>query len=102
MTHNNFSVKYLKVIVAYLFIVLTIKAEIVVITNSKPEILSVSMAAPDVVVLKIQAQKVIHGVQMPYQEQNGDQLIIKVQHRFIQRNGSMIGSLVGKENYFNI
>jgi endoglucanase len=65
--------------------------------QSKPELLQISMAAPDLIVLKIQAQRVIHGIQVPYDKQPGDEISIQIMHRFIKRDGKTIGALVGTE-----
>jgi endoglucanase len=69
-----------------------------VINLSKPVLLNLSLAAPDVIVLKVQAQRVIHGVQIPYEKMKDDQIVAQNQHRSIKRDGAMIGCLVGKDN----
>jgi endoglucanase len=66
--------------------------------SSKPQLLSIGMAAPDLIVLKVQAQRVIHGVQIPYEKMKDDQIIAQGQHRYIKRDGANIGCLVGKDN----
>jgi endoglucanase len=65
--------------------------------KSTPELLGIGLAAPDVLVLTVQARWVGHGVQVPYEQPEGDSIRIQGQHRYIIRNGQAIGCLVGIE-----
>jgi endoglucanase len=60
-----------------------------------PEIVHAGMASSGVIELSVDAQWVEKGFQVPYEKLPGDTIIYRSQHRFIQRNGEYIGSLVG-------
>jgi endoglucanase len=91
---------FLKNLIIAIFIFLTIagfKAISDVIDKNKPEIIHLGMAAPDVVVFTVQSQWVKHTKQIPYEKKTGDEIEIQIMHRFIKRDGQLIGSLVGSE-----
>ncbi len=61
-----------------------------------PQVKEIGTVAPNVVMIKIAAQRVENGKQIPYEENAGD-VVDKGQHRFVRRNGKLIGALAGAE-----
>lgn len=63
-----------------------------------PEVMAVGMVAPEIILLKIRAQRVEHGRQVPYEKQPGDKLIVSQGiHRMLWRGGKLLGALAGAD-----
>ncbi len=61
-----------------------------------PRVVSVGTVTPMIVALRIRAQQVEHGRQVPFTAQPGDQ-ISDGHYRFVHRGGKLIGALAGAE-----
>lgn len=61
-----------------------------------PQVLHVGTVAPDVILVKIRAQRVEFGKQIPYEKKEGD-VVNEGQSRFVTRDGKMLGALAGAE-----
>jgi endoglucanase len=67
--------------------------------DSTPEaarVQHVGMVAPDVIGITLSSRHVEYGRQIPYVKQAGDVVSDSDIHRFVRRDGKVIGSLVGK------
>jgi endoglucanase len=64
--------------------------------SESPEVLPAGTVAPDIVFVRIRAQRVEHGRQVPYVKQAGDSVANGI-HRFVRRQGKLIGALAGAE-----
>ena len=56
----------------------------------------VGLVAPDVIGITLSARHVEYGRQIPYMKQDGDVVSDSDIHRFVRREGKVIGNLVGK------
>ncbi len=61
-----------------------------------PQVKSVGIVAPKIIMLNISAQRVEFGRQIPYEKQPGDVVDPGI-HKFVRRNGKMIGALAGAD-----
>lgn len=61
-----------------------------------PRVEHLGLVAPDIIGLTIAAGRVEYGRQAPYTKQAGDTATTNDVHRFVIRNGKIIGTLVGK------
>ncbi len=61
-----------------------------------PHVVSVGTVAPTIVLVRIRAQHVEHGRQVPFTAQPGDD-ISDGHYRFVRRSGKLIGALAGAE-----
>jgi endoglucanase len=63
--------------------------------DGKPELINLGMASADKMVLRIRAKSVIHGKQIPYVPQPGDEIKMNQQHRTLIRDGKAQGNIAG-------
>lgn len=61
-----------------------------------PQITYICNVGPDILCLTVEQGKIIHGKQSLYKKQPGDKIEPSDHHRMVNRNGKVIGSLVGK------
>lgn len=61
-----------------------------------PSVTHVGTVAPNVVLVKIRAQRVERGRQVPYEPHPND-VVNKGQHQYVTRDGKMVGALVGAD-----
>jgi endoglucanase len=61
-----------------------------------PQIGQVGLVAPNIVGFTIRAGHVEYGRQVPYVKQPGDVVDLTAVHRFVNRGGKLIGTIVGK------
>src|ERR1035441_4234577 len=59
-------------------------------------IVHVGLVAPDIISITLSARHVEYGRQIPYVKQPGDVVNASDLHRFVRREGKVIGNLVGK------
>ena len=62
-----------------------------------PRIMHVGMVAPDIVCVEIRAGRSEHGRQVPYEARPGDKVERRKKDRWVVRDGSFLGSLVGRD-----
>jgi len=65
-------------------------------TQEAVRVQHVGMVAPDVIGITLSARRIEYGRQIPYVKQAGDVVSDSDIHRFVRRDGKVIGSLVGK------
>ena len=70
---------------------------VLAISSGAAEITHVAPVAPDIIGITIRTGHVEYGEQIPFERQQGDRIIDPEMHRFVQRDGKLIGSLVGKD-----
>ena len=70
---------------------------VLAMSSGSAEITHVAPVAPDIIGITISTGHAEYGEQIPYKRQEGDRIIDPKMHRFVQRDGKVIGSLVGKD-----
>ncbi len=65
--------------------------------DTPPEVIHVGLISPDTIGIAVQAGRVAYGRQVPYARQPGDEIIDRQHHRYVERGGAVIGTLVGDD-----
>ena len=72
-------------------------ANFAIAAQSGLEVLHVGMVSPTTIGVTVQAGKSQYGKQIPYVKQDGDIVDTSSHHRWLKRNGKVIGALVGEK-----
>jgi len=65
--------------------------------DGKLRVVHVGAVAPDILGVTLWAGKIIYGDQIPYKKEKGDKIDRNGHQRWVIRDGSLLGSLVGRE-----
>jgi endoglucanase len=71
---------------------------LVAAADEAPQVLHVGTVKPNVIGITVQAQHVVPGRQLPYEERPGDELRPRGKERLVFRGGQFLGWLVGEES----
>lgn len=72
-------------------------ANLAIAVQPGPKILHIGLIAPNTIGITVEAGKSVYGKQVPYKKQDGDEVDRSSHHRWLKRNGKVVGALVGEK-----